>query len=68
MSWEQIAAEKYDHVGRPDTPYFSGSQLMSARIAVADVQAKAREAAEKAKADSKKDDAVRFSPVAAETK
>jgi hypothetical protein len=54
MSWEKIAAEKWDHVGRPDSPYFSQNQLMTGRMVVADVQAKAREKAKEAVAEESK--------------
>jgi hypothetical protein len=54
MSWEKIAAEKWDHVGRPDEPYFSQDQLMTGRMIVADVQAKARDKAKEEKTDESK--------------
>ena len=54
MSWEKIAAEKWDHVGRPDSPYFSQQQLMTGRMVVADVQAKAREKAKEDVAEEAK--------------
>ncbi len=62
MSWDQIAAEKWDHIGRPDSPYFSANQLMNARLVVADVQAKAREKAKEQTGEETKDVAPRVAP------
>jgi hypothetical protein len=55
MTWEQIAAEKWDHVGQPDSPYFTPDQIMAGRMAVSDVQAKAREKAKEKKEEPKAD-------------
>jgi hypothetical protein len=63
MSWEKIAAEKWDHVGRPDTPYFSQDQLMAARMVVSDVQAKARDKAKEEKTEESKSN-LRVAPKA----
>ena len=68
MTWDQLAAEKWDHVGRPDSPYFTADQLMAARMVVADVQVKARENAAKAKTTEPKSEELRFTPKVAETK
>jgi len=35
MTWQQLAAKKYDRVGARDTPYFSYAQLMGAQQVVA---------------------------------
>jgi hypothetical protein len=45
MSWEELAAKKFDHVGRPDEPYFSADDLAAARSLVAQAGTNAREAA-----------------------
>jgi hypothetical protein len=63
MSWEKIAAEKWDHVGRPDSPYFSQDQLMMGRMIVADVQAKARDKAKEEKTEESKSN-LRVAPKA----
>ncbi|QDT52388.1 hypothetical protein Pan44_03980 [Caulifigura coniformis] len=62
MTWEQIAAEKWDHIGRPDSPYFSADQLMNARLVVSDVKVKAREKA--GETSEVKTENVRFTPKA----
>ena len=59
MTWDKIAAEKFDHVGRPDEPYFSQDQLAAARMVVADVQAKARDKAKEEKTEESKTSRVR---------
>lgn len=43
MSWEQLAAKKYDRVAAPDTPYFSAAQLYGAQQVVAAAQQLAKE-------------------------
>ncbi|WP_417847967.1 hypothetical protein [Thalassoglobus sp.] len=43
MSWQELAALKYDRVGTPDTPYFSHAQLMAAQQVVATAQHIAKE-------------------------
>ncbi len=35
MSWQELAAKKYDRVAAPDTPYFSRAQLLGAQQVVA---------------------------------
>ncbi len=50
MSWQELAQKKFDRVGRPDEPYFSGRQLQAAQglVTVAVTKSKEREE-EKAK-------------------
>lgn len=47
MSWEQLSQKMYNHVGSPDTPYFSRSQLMAAQSMVAAVDVRVAENKEK---------------------
>ena len=35
MSWQELANKQYNHVGSPDTPYFTRDQLMAAQRIVA---------------------------------
>jgi hypothetical protein len=54
-SWQELANEKWDHVGAPDEPYFSQQQLQAAQSLVAGVKAKAKEVAEQqARVDAEK--------------
>jgi hypothetical protein len=55
MNWQQLANEKWDRVGGPDTPYFTQDQLMAAQALVAGVKAKVKENAEQqARVDAEK--------------
>ena len=48
MSWAELAAKKYDAVGRPDTPYFTNAELAKARDIVAGARIRAKARADKA--------------------
>lgn len=41
MSWQELAAKKYDRVGVPDTPYFSRAELAAAQAIVAESRSRA---------------------------
>lgn len=43
MSWQELAAKKYDRLGVPDTPYFSYQQLAAAEQVVATARQLAEE-------------------------
>ena len=51
MPWDQLANKKFDHIGAPDSPYFSPAQLMQAQqvVAAAEYAAKNDPAPEQAK-------------------
>jgi hypothetical protein len=44
MSWQELAAKRYDRSGVPDTPYFSLAQLLTAQQIVAAAQVRAEQA------------------------
>lgn len=44
MSWQELAAKRYNRIGAPDTPYFSRAQLVSAQEIVAAALQRAEEA------------------------
>ena len=44
MTWQQLAAKRYNRIGAPDTPFFSRAQLVSAQEIVAAAQVRAEEA------------------------
>jgi len=46
MSWDELAAKKYDRIGVPDSPYFSRNQLLAAQSIVASAQGLAKESGE----------------------
>ena len=43
MSWQELAAKRYNRIGASDTPYFSRSQLLFAQEIVAAAQVRAEE-------------------------
>jgi hypothetical protein len=53
MSWQELANEMYDHIGEPDEPYFTPTQLRSAQGIVSHVKVLAAEAAKKKAAEPK---------------
>lgn len=44
MSWKELAAKKYNAVGRPDTPYFTRAELLMAMEIVAESRRRAEAA------------------------
>lgn len=46
LSWQELAAMKYDRVGAPDTPQFTNSQLMKAQELVSVAVGRAKERAD----------------------
>ena len=45
MSWQELAAKRYNRIGAPDTSFFSRGQLLAAQEIVAAAQVRAEEAA-----------------------
>ena len=46
MSWQELAAKRYNRIGAPDTPFFSRAQLFSAQEIVSAAHVRAEESAD----------------------